>query len=300
MRFAITGSTGLIGSHITHYLRTHAHEVTRVIRSYSDLPHGERAVVWHPDRDRIEAEGLEGHDVVIHLAGESLAGVWTAEKKRRILSSRTQGTTLIARTLAGLKEKPRALFSASGFNIYGDRPGSEMVDESSPAGAGFIADVAKAWEASTLAAQEAGIRVVHMRFGNVISGDGGLVGVLKPLFKLGLGAKLGSGRQVWPWISIQDIPPAILHVLERPEISGPVNFASPNPVTNEEFTDTFAGVLGRPSFFAVPKFATRLAPGGMADEILLSGARVEPRKLLDSGYEFLHPELRGALAAALG
>jgi hypothetical protein len=174
-----------------------------------------------------------------------------------------------------------------------------VVDESSATGTGFLADVGRSWEAATRPAQDAGIRVVHMRFGNVLSAHGGMLGALLPLFRLGLGARIGSGKQVWPWIAAADIPPALLHVLERPEISGPVNFVAPGAVTNEEFTNTVAAVLGRPSFLKLPAFVARLAPGGMSDEMLLSGARVVPRKLLDSGYVFRFPELRAALRALL-
>jgi uncharacterized protein (TIGR01777 family) len=299
MRFAITGSTGLIGTELTRTLRASGHEVTRVTRSHSDLPHGERAVIWHPDEGVIEAAGLEEHDVVIHLAGESLAGIWTAAKKRRIRTSRERGTALLAQSLAGLMRKPHALFSASAFGIYGDRPTAHVVDEASATGTGFLADVARAWEAATRPAQEAGIRVVHTRFGNVLSAEGGLLGALLPLYRLGLGARLGDGKQVWPWIAAADITPALLHVLERPEIAGPVNFVAPDPVTNEAFTHALAGALGRPSFLRVPAFALRLAPGGMGDEMLLAGARVVPRKLLDSGYAFRLPELNAALRAIL-
>lgn len=299
MRFAITGSTGLIGSELTRSLRAAGHEVTRVTRSHGDVAHGERAVIWHPDQGVIEAAGLEEHDVVIHLAGESLAGIWTEGKKRRIRTSRERGTALLAKSLAGLIRKPQALFSASAFGIYGDRPTAEAVDESSATGTGFLADVARAWEAATLPAQEAGIRVVHMRFGNVLSADGGMLAALLPLFKLGLGARLGDGKQVWPWIAATDLTPALLHVLERPEIAGPVNFVAPDPVTNEAFTNTLAAVLERPSFLKLPAFAVRLAPGGMGDEMLLAGARVVPRKLLESGYAFRLPELRAALRVIL-
>jgi uncharacterized protein len=299
MRFAITGSTGLIGSELTRSLRAAGHEVIRITRSYSDLPHGERAIIWHPDQGVIDAAGLEEQDVVIHLAGESLAGIWTDGKKRRISESRVRGTSLIARSLASLIRKPRVLLSASAFGIYGDRPMAEVLDESSATGTGFLADVARAWEAATLPAQEAGIRVVHMRFGNVLSAHGGMLAALLPAFRLGLGARLGSGKQVWPWIAADDVTPALLHVLERPEIAGPVNFVAPNPVANEVLTSTLARALGRPAFLRIPATAARLAPGGMADEMLLAGARVVPRKLLDSGYVFQFPELEVALRAIL-
>ena len=297
MRFAITGSTGLIGSELTRQLRAQGNEVTRVIHSYADLPHGERAVVWNPNENVIESQSLEGHDVVIHLAGESIAGVWTEAKKRRIRESRLRGTALIARTLAGLTRKPRAFFAASAMGYYGHSDAE--VDESSPPGRGFLAELAEQWEAETRPARDAGIRVVNMRFGNVISGKGGMLGPLIPLYKLGLGAKFGNGQQLWPWIAIDDILPAIMHILERPEMAGPVNFVAPQAVTNEQFTNTLAGVLRRPSFFKLPAFAARLAPGGMADEMLLSGARIVPRKLLESGYKFRFPDLRGAMQAEL-
>lgn len=299
MRFAMTGSTGLVGTEMTRALRAAGHEVTRIVRSYGGLPHGEHAVVWHPSQGQIEADGLEAHDVVVHLAGESLAGVWTPAKKRRIRESREQGTKLLAQTIAGLKQKPRALFSASGLNIYADR-GAQEVDEGGEPGSGFVADVARVWEASTRAASDAGVRVVNMRFGNVLSPRGGMLEVVLPLFRLGLGAKFGDGTQYWPWIALDDITPAMLHVLERPEIAGPVNFVAPQPVTNAEFTDALAAAVRRPAFLTVPGFAAKLAPGHMADELLLSGARVVPRRLLESGYEFRHPELRAALRGMVG
>lgn len=299
MRVAVTGSTGLIGSEITRVLRGAGHEVTRVVRSFSGLQHGERAVVWHPNEGTIEAAGLEGHDLVVHFAGESIAGVWTEGKKRRIRDSRVRGTTLLANTLAGLREKPRALFAASAMGIYGDRPPDEEIDEQSTAGTGFMADVAQEWEASTQPAAAAGIRVVNMRFGNVMSPRGGMLPVILPLFRLGLGASFGDGTQYWPWIALDDVAPALLHVLDRSDLNGPVNFVAPHTVTNAEFTETLAAVVGRPSFLKVPGFAAKLAPGHMGDEILLSGARIVPRRLLDSGYAFRLPELKAALRSLL-
>lgn len=299
MRFAITGSTGLVGTALTRYLRQAGHDVTRVVRSYGGLSHSERAIIWHPDEGVIDAQGLENHDVVIHLAGESIAGVWTHGKKRRIRDSRVHGTTLLTTSLARLTDRPRVLMAASAFDIYGDRPANETLVEESARGTGFLADVIAAWEDATQPAADAGIRVVNMRFGNVLSPDGGMLGVLLPLYRLGLGTKIGDGRQYWPWIAIGEIAPAMMHVIDRPTLTGPVNFAAPEAVTNAEFTDTVAAVVGRPAFLTLPAFAARLAPGGMSQELLLRGARVAPKKLIDSGYEFKHPELRGALVGML-
>lgn len=299
MRFAITGSTGLVGTELTRHLRQAGHHVTRVVRSYGGLPHSERPVIWHPDEGVIDAQGLENHDVVIHLAGESIAGVWTDGKKRRIRESRVRGTSLLATTIAGLTDRPRVLLAASAFDIYGDRPAGETLIEDSTRGTGFLADVIAAWEDSTQPAAAAGIRVVHMRFANVLSPDGGMLGVLLPLYRLGLGAKIGDGRQYWPWIAIGDVAPAALHVLDAPDIRGPVNFAAPDAVTNAEFTNAVAAAVGRPSFLTLPAFAAKLAPGGMSQELLLRGARVAPKKLLESGYEFRYPTLREALQGML-
>jgi uncharacterized protein (TIGR01777 family) len=299
MRFAITGSTGLIGTALTRFLRQNGHEVTRVVRSYGGLPQSERAVVWHPDEGVIEEQGLEDHDAVIHLAGENIAGVWTDRKKRRIRESRVRGTTLLATALGRLTRPPRVLISASAFGLYGDRPDSEILDETSARGIGFLPEVVAAWEDATRPASDAGIRVVQTRFGNVLSADGGMLGVLLPFYRLGLGTKFGDGRQYWPWIAIGDVPPAMLHILERPEINGPVNFAAPEQVTNAQFTDAVAAVVGRASFIRLPSFAVKLAPGGMSEELLLSSARMRPKKLLDSGYEFLYPQLRPALESLL-
>lgn len=299
MRFAVTGSSGLVGTTLVRYLRQHDHEVTRVVRSYSGLPQTERAIVWHPEDGVLDEQGLENQDVVIHLAGENIAGVWTAAKKRRIRDSRVRGTTLLTTALARLRTPPRAMISASTFDVYGDRPPSELLDETSAPGSGFLSEVGRAWEDATRPATEAGIRVVNARFGNVLSADGGMLGVLLPFYRMGLGTKFGDGHQYWPWIAVDEIPTAMIHVLERPEINGPVNFVAPEQVTNAQFTDAVAAVVGRPSFIRVPAFAAKLAPGGMSEELLLRGARVVPKKLLESGYEFRYPELKPALKALL-
>lgn len=299
MRFAITGSTGLVGTALTRYLRRNGHEVTRIVRSFSGLPQAERAIVWHPDEGVIDAAGLEGHDVVIHLAGESISGIWTPAKKRRIRDSRVGGTTLLTTTLANLESPPRTLIAASSFDYYGDRPATELLDENSPRGDTFLADVIGDFEQASRLASDAGIRVVHARFGNVLSGKGGMLRVLLPFYRLGLGTAFGNGRQYWPWIALDEIPTATIHVLERPELSGPVNFVAPEQVTNAQFTDAVAAAVGRPSIIRLPAFAVKLAPGEMSQELLLRSARVVPRKLVESGYEFTYGTLSAALAVAV-
>jgi uncharacterized protein (TIGR01777 family) len=295
MRIAVTGSTGLIGTALREYFGEAGHDVTQVVRSGV----GPGRVRWDPVAGTIDAAGLEAQDVVVHLAGESIAGVWTDAKKRRIRESRVRGTALLARTLASLRSKPKVLISASAVGIYGSRPASEVVTEATPPGTGFLAEVVQAWEAATAAAVEAGIRVVLLRTGNVLSPRGGMLEALLPVFRLGLGGRLGDGEQVWTWIALDDIPPIVEHVIERDSLTGPVNAVAPSAVTNAEFTRVLAEVLGRPAFFHVPAFAAKLAPGGMAEEILLAGARVEPRRLTESGYAFRYRELRAALIAML-
>jgi uncharacterized protein (TIGR01777 family) len=300
MRIAITGSTGLVGTALTRAFRKDGHDITRVVRSFSGLSAAERPVVWHPDEGVIDAHGLEDHDVVIHLAGESLAGVWTDAKKKRIRSSRVRGTTLLATALRDLEKPPAVFISASGFDYYGDRPPDEVLDEGSAPGTGFLPEVVQAWEDATKPAATAATRVVQTRFGNVLSPHGGMLATILPLFRLGLAAKFGNGRQLWPWIALDEMAPAMMHVINETDLAGKVNFVAPDIVSNAQFTDAVAAAVGRPSFLTVPSFAAKLAPGGMSEELLLRGARVVPARLLETGYEFRHPELRGALRSMLG
>lgn len=309
MRIAITGSTGLIGAALVDALVGAGHDVVRLRRSRDAVRGAPDSAYWDPARGEIDAAGLEGAEAVIHLAGEPIAGLWTRDKKWRIRESRVRGTDLLSRTLARLDRPPRVLLSASGVNYYGDRDPDEPLEEVSPPGTGFMADVAQDWEAATAPAAEAGIRVVRMRTGVVLSARGGMLGALLPLFRLGLGGRVGSGRQVVSWIALDDVVGAALHVLGAgptaagstgAELSGPVNFVSPGPVTNAEFVDTLGRVLGRPTFLALPAPLARLAPGDVAEELLLASQRAVPRKLLDGGYRFAHPGLEGALRSALG
>jgi uncharacterized protein (TIGR01777 family) len=244
-------------------------------------------------------DDLEDFDAVVHLAGESIVGRWTPEKKARILESRAKGTRLLCESLADLRSRPIVLVSASAIGYYGDR-GDQVMDEESSAGSLFLSKVAKAWEAATDAARRNGIRVVNLRIGFVLGkAGGGLATMLLP-FKLGVGGRVGSGRQYMSWIAIDDVVGAISHAILSDSLRGPVNAVAPNPVTNREFTKTLGRVLWRPTIFPLPAFAARLVMGEMADDLLLASTRVKPSRLLSSGYEFRFPQLEGALRHVLG
>jgi uncharacterized protein (TIGR01777 family) len=243
----------------------------------------------------IDAAELAGVDAVVHLAGENIAAQrWTEAFKKRFLDSRLRGTHLLCQTLAGLASKPAVLVSASATGYYGDR-GAEPVDESSPPGRGFLADVCQQWEVATHPARDANIRIVNLRIGVVLSRDGGALNKMLTPFRLGLGGVIGSGQQYLSWIALDDLVSAIQHALSAAAMSGPVNAVAPGAVTNREFTKTLGRVLKRPTIFAMPAFAARLAFGEMADEMLLSGARVEPRALSAAGFEFTHSQLEPTL-----
>jgi uncharacterized protein len=296
MKVLISGATGLIGSALIPALESGGHEATRLTRS----PGSSGDVSWDPSSGTIDASRLEGHDAVVHLAGENIGeGRWTPEKKRRILESRREGTRLLAETIAGLSEPPRVLVSASAVGYYGDR-GNELLREDSEPGSDFLAEVCKAWEAAADPAREAGIRVVHPRNGIVLSTEGGALARTLPIFKLGGGGRIGSGRQWWSWVAIDDIAGAYVHALTDDSVEGPVNVGSPNPLTNAEYTKVLKRVLNRPTFFPLPAPAARLMLGEVADALLLASQRVEPAKLRETGYEFRYPELEGALRHLLG
>ncbi len=298
LRVAVTGSTGLIGSTLTAFLRSGGHEVLRITRGGGGGGVGE--LRWDPARGEIDGKGLEGVDGVVHLAGESIAGVrWTAAKKEEILRSRVEGTKLLARTLGELSHPPKVLISASGMNFYGNR-GDEPVTEDSDGGKGFLADVTRQWEGATHLARARGIRTVYLRSGMVLSPAGGVLGTILLPFQMGLGGRLGSGRQFTSWIDLDDEVAVILHALVTSELRGPVNATAPHPVPNSAFTDILGRVLGRPTILPVPSLAIRLALGEMGEELLLSGARVLPERLRATGYEFLYPELEGSLRHQLG
>ena len=296
MDVAITGSHGLIGTALTTALSQRGDTVRRIVRSNP----GPKDLRWDIDAQTLDPAGLEGVDAVVHLAGEGIGEKrWSDEQKRRVLESRTRGTTLLARTLAGLGRRPAVLVSASAVGYYGDR-GDEVLTEDSPSGDGFTAEVCRQWEASTQAAADAGIRVAIVRTGIVLSKEGGAFPRLLPLFRLGLGGRMGSGRQWWSWIGVEDEVGAILHVIDG-DLSGPVNLTAPNPVRNAELTRTLGRVLHRPAVVPVPPFGPALLLGReLAHELLFSSQRVLPTRLEASGYRFRHPDLEGALQAALG
>jgi uncharacterized protein (TIGR01777 family) len=293
MDIAITGSTGTIGEALVRSLTAEGHRVLRLVRPASSTAGGDTAA-WDPATGTIDAGALEGIDAVVHLAGVGIADSrWTDEQKDRILTSRTTGTTLLAETLAGLSSPPRALLSGSAIGYYGDR-GDAEIDETVGAGDDFPARVCVEWEQCAQAAVDAGIRVAFLRTGIVQSTEGGALAKQLPFFKLGLGGKVGSGRQWISWISIDDEVRAIRFLVDA-DVSGPVNLVAPNPVTNAEYTTTLGGVLRRPTTI-LPITGPRLLYGReLADSLLLTSQRVVPAALTAAGFEFTHPDLRGAL-----
>ncbi len=291
MKVCITGASGLIGTALKASLRSDGHQVVSLVRRNPLSPD---EVQWDPTSRRLDPVALSDVDGVVHLAGAGIADKrWTQARRRLVLDSRVDGTTAVAEALAAAEPRPRWLVSASAVGWYGDT-GNRPVDESAPAGKGFLAEVCERWEAAAAPAVDAGVRVTFPRTGLVLSRRGGLLSRLLPLFRLGLGGKLGSGKQYWPWISLADEVSALRFLIES-DLSGPVNLTGPQPVTNAEFTRTLGSVLGRPTVATVPGFALRLAVGDFAEEGILSGQRVVPRVLTDAGFEFAHPTLRAAL-----
>lgn len=296
MRIVVTGSTGLVGSRLVPTLKSKGHEVFRLVRH---KPNDATEIYWDPGEGTLSGVDLEGLDAVIHLAGENLAeGRWTDEKKKRIRESRVQGTTLLSETLASLNRKPQVLVSASAVGIYGSR-GDEILTEQSASGSDFLSEVCREWELATQPAAQAGIRVVNMRFGVILSREGGALKKMLFPFRMGVGGKLGSGKQYMSWVAIEDAVGAIEHALERDSLRGPVNVVAPGAATNYEFTKALGHALSRPTIFPVPAFAARLVFGEMADATLLASQRVEPERLKESGYIFKYAELKDALRHAL-
>lgn len=295
-RIAITGASGLIGTALSAHLRARGDEVVAFTRTGES---SENTISWDPVAGRIDASKLVGIDAVVHLAGAGIGDKrWSNAYKREILESRTKGTSLISAAMADTANGPRVLLSGSAIGYYGESLTHEFT-ESSPAGRGFLADVCVKWEAATERASRAGVRVAHLRTGIVLSPKGGALKKLLPLFKVGAGGRMGSGKQWQSWISIHDEVAAIDHLLSS-KVSGPVNLTAPQPVTQAEFTRTLARVLRRPAILPVPSFGPRLLLGAeLADALLFTGQKVLPRVLSDDGYTFVHADLESALESLL-
>ena len=299
MRFLISGASGLIGGALAERLRANGHAVVPLVRAGARSAAGEH-VAWDPGRGTIDARGVDGFDAVVHLAGENLAARrWSASQKERIERSRVLGTQTLVNALVAADRPPATLLAATATGWYGDR-GEEELTEASEPGAGFLARVCMEWEAAALAAAKADVRVVLLRSGVVLSRRGGALPRMLTPFRLGLGGRLGSGRQWLGWISLEDEVAAIEHLLLHPDRSGPFNLVAPEPVRNAEFTRTLARVLHRPAWLPVPGFVLRLALGEIAPAALLASTRVLPQRLLEAGFVFRHLRLEDALRAELG
>jgi uncharacterized protein (TIGR01777 family) len=298
MKILVTGSSGLVGSQLVPAVRAAGHDVARLVRE-RPAP-GADSAFWNPTQGQVDPSALENCDAAVNLAGESIAeGRWTERRKRALRASRVDATRTLAESLAALPRKPQVLVNASAIGYYGSR-GAEPLDEASPPGSGdFLSSVCRDWEAAAQAASRADVRVVFARFGVILSGHGGALKKMLLPFRLGLGGRVGSGRQYMSWIAIDDVVAAILHCLANPSLAGPVNFVAPRSVTNREFTRTLGRVLGRPTVFPMPEFAVRAAFGQMGQELLLASQRVQPSALVASGYTFKFPELEGALRHVL-
>jgi len=293
-KILVSGVSGPIGVALLPLLKSHGYEVTRLVRGSAT---GANQIAWNPAQP-LSPESVSGFDAVVHLAGESVVGRWTVAKKAAIRDSRVLGTRNLAEALAKTAQPPRVLISASAIGYYGDRR-EEVLREDSPSGEGFLPEVCREWEAAAEPAAKAGIRTAQIRIGVVLSATGGALQKMLPPFRLGLGGNMGNGRQWWSWIDVADLVGAVHHIMQAESLCGPVNMVAPNPVKNSEFTRILASVLSRPAIFPMPAFAARLAFGQMADELLLASQRVEPAKLLASGYVFQRRDLRQALLAIL-
>ena len=297
-RIVVTGATGLVGTRLVAELEQSGAQVIRAVRR--PVVEAARELFWDPDKGQIDAARLEGVDAVVHLAGENIAGRrWSEAFKREIRESRVKGTRLVSEAIAGLRAKPQALVCASAIGYYGDR-GDEVLSEAATPGNDFLAQVCREWEAACQPARDAGVRVVNVRIGVILSADGGALKKMLTPFKLGAGGRIGDGRQYMSWVALDDVVGAIQFALAKPQANGAMNLVAPGAVTNLEFTKTLGRVLGRPTIFPMPSFAARLAFGEMADALMLSSTRVVPQALTVAGYQFRQPELEPALRHLLG
>jgi len=297
MEILVSGASGLIGGAVCKNLAAHGHRIAKLVRRESTGPDEVR---WSPG-EPLRPELVARFDAVLHFAGKNIACRWSEKAKREIRESRILGTVTLAEAVAAAHReggRPHTFVSMSAIGYYGSR-GDEELREKSAAGHGFLAELTKEWEAATTAAWEAGVRVVLPRLALVLSSDGGALTKMLPAFRLGLGGRIGSGRQYWSWISLEDVIGGVEFLLQQENLSGAFNFSAPQPVTNAEFTKTLAAVLHRPAIFPLPARAARLAMGASADELLLSSQRVLPERLLAAGYHFRDTSLREALASLL-
>jgi uncharacterized protein (TIGR01777 family) len=287
MNVLVTGASGFIGTAVVSRLESGGHRVEALRRTATVTAGGPS---WNPAGGQIKLQSAEPFDAVVHLAGESIAQRWTAAARQRIRSSRVEATRLLCEALARLPQPPRVLVCASATGFYGDRAG-EMLDEQSPAGIGFLAEVCQAWEAAAGPARRSGLRVVHLRFGIVLARHGGALASMLPAFRLGLGGRLGTGRQYWSWIALDDLLGVVERALLDDALSGPVNTVAPGAVANAEFTSALARELHRPAFLPVPEFVVETIFGAMGREALLGSQRVYPARLIAAGFKFQFPEI---------
>ncbi|HEV8367852.1 MAG TPA: TIGR01777 family oxidoreductase [Pyrinomonadaceae bacterium] len=293
MKILVSGAHGLVGKALSTALTNEGHEIVSLVRR--DRVVGKPEVEWHPNQGLIDAERIEGFDAVVHLAGESIAsGRWNKRKKTAIRESRVKGTALLSQSIARLSRPPTAFICASAIGYYGNR-GDELLTENSAPGNEFLSEVCVAWEKASGAAAEVGIRTVNTRFGIILDKNGGALEKMVTPFRMGIGGKVGDGKQWMSWIALGDVVGGLRFVIENSSLKGPVNFVAPNPVTNAEFTKTLGDVLSRPTIFPVPAFAARLAFGEMADALLLASQKVAPTRLLENGFGFQYEELKPAL-----